>query len=149
MIRMSRFRLLSMSILVVATGAYLAALYSGIFPSAGTQGVSTSSEDYGPACAAFATSYKAFLNGYVPNGATEATPLQALGDAITNISPAAPVGLQVELTALELDSYEITIGTNYGVPAAPPSKFDSDLKAVGDACRTTFTPPPASLLVQG
>jgi hypothetical protein len=138
-----------MSVLVVATGAYLAAYFGGLFPSAGTQGVSTSSEGYGPACAAFATSYKAFLNGYVPNGATEATPLQALGDAITNISSAAPIGLQVELTALELDAYEITIGSNYGVPTASPSKFDSDLKAVGDACRTTFAPPPASLLVHG
>lgn len=116
----------------------------GIFGAGG----STAGAGGNSACAAFATVYKQFLNGYAPKNGTDESPLLALSDAVDNITTAdSPSGqLGTDLANLGVDAGLIATGSSEGGVKTPPSAFDSDLQAVGQDCGTTYTAPPASLV---
>lgn len=125
-----------------------------------TSGGSHSSDPFSPAgasagsnssaCTAFAAAYKRFLAGYVPpesQTGTNETPLQALSDAVANITASGQT--ETDLADLGIDAGLIATGSTEGGQTTPPSAFYSDLQAVGKSCGTTFSQPPASLVKEG
>jgi hypothetical protein len=146
---------LSVPALVLAVGTCLAlagcggggsppAAAAGNPPAGTTSGGIASGGSDSAACAAFAAAYKKFLAGYT---GINASPLTALASAVADISSSGQ--LQQDLSTLGIDADLIGSGSAEGGITTPPSAFYADLQVVGKDCDTTFTRPPASLVVEG